>query len=256
MAGNLRLDDPRIKEMCLGFVGTAENGDSDWTVAYDYIEDIGDGRGYTGGLIGFTSATYDMETLLQRYSKLSPGNALEQFLPGFAKISAAPKQAKRDKLSHKLLDRLDFTEAWVREAQTQPLFRQAQREERERAYWLPAFEQAAADGLSNVGLLVYYDVLVNHGPGSDPESFGGILTTAKAGRLPPGRGGDEVAYLHRVIDARWDVLVQWGDAQEDGRVQALRTLVDAGNPGLIPPITWTMYGTRFRWNAYPEPQLQ
>lgn len=252
----LRLDDPRIQEMCLGFVATAENSNLDWRAAYDYIEDIKDGRGYTGGLVGFTSATEDMEALVRHYSRLNPGNALERFLPALAEISAEPKDRKRNKLSHKVLDPLGFTDAWVHEARTQPLFRQAQREERDRVYWRPALDQAAADGVSNVGLLVYFDVLVNHGPGSDPESFGGILATARAGGPAPRGGGDEAAYLHRVIDARWDVLVSWDDAQKDGRVPALRALVDARNPALVPPISWTMYGTRFGYDAYPVPRAE
>lgn len=41
-------------------VSSAENSSLDWKAQYKYIEDIGDGRGYTAGIIGFSSGTGDM----------------------------------------------------------------------------------------------------------------------------------------------------------------------------------------------------
>lgn len=46
-SGNLR------KEV-FALVSSAENSSTDYTKQYSYIEDIGDGRGYTAGIIGFT----------------------------------------------------------------------------------------------------------------------------------------------------------------------------------------------------------
>jgi chitosanase len=42
--------DETKKETALRITSTAENSTKDWTAAYAYIEDIHDGRGYTGGL--------------------------------------------------------------------------------------------------------------------------------------------------------------------------------------------------------------
>src|ERR1044071_2285345 len=81
------LRQPVCMEMCFRIVSTAENSTTDWTTAYDYIEDIGDQRGYTGGLIGFTSATQDMEDLVQRYVALVPGSPLASYLSGLAQCS-------------------------------------------------------------------------------------------------------------------------------------------------------------------------
>src|SRR5438132_3036639 len=51
------------------------------TPQYDYIEALGDGRGYTAGRAGFTSATGDMLDVVKRYTRVVPGNPLGRFLP-------------------------------------------------------------------------------------------------------------------------------------------------------------------------------
>ena len=54
---------------------------NDWRAECGYIEDIHDGRGYTGGIIGFTSATGDMLDVVRIYARALPGNPLAPFLP-------------------------------------------------------------------------------------------------------------------------------------------------------------------------------
>jgi chitosanase len=61
-------------------VSSAENSSLDWRAQYKYIEDIHDGRGYTGGIIGFCSGTGDMLEVAQRYTALEPGNVLAKYL--------------------------------------------------------------------------------------------------------------------------------------------------------------------------------
>ncbi len=46
-------------------VSSAENSDTDYSLQYGYIEDIGDGRGYTGGIIGFTTGTGDLPDVVE-----------------------------------------------------------------------------------------------------------------------------------------------------------------------------------------------
>ena len=53
-------------------VSSAENSSLDWRAQFDYIEDIGDGRGYTAGIIGFCSGTGDMLELVEDYTRRSP----------------------------------------------------------------------------------------------------------------------------------------------------------------------------------------
>ena len=71
-----------MKEMALQITSTAENSTTDWSSSYADIEDIHVGRGYTGGLVGFTTATGDMLDLVRRYEAERPDNPLVPYLPG------------------------------------------------------------------------------------------------------------------------------------------------------------------------------
>lgn len=46
------LNDPAKKRIAMRPVSSAENSSLDWEAQYPYIEDIGDGRGYTAGITG------------------------------------------------------------------------------------------------------------------------------------------------------------------------------------------------------------
>ncbi|MDQ2587926.1 chitosanase [Saccharothrix yanglingensis] len=61
-------------------VSGAENSSLSWRAHFDYIEDIGHGRGDTADIIGFCSGTGDMFDLAGLYKAKKPGNALEKHL--------------------------------------------------------------------------------------------------------------------------------------------------------------------------------
>ncbi|MGH2938934.1 MAG: chitosanase [Solirubrobacterales bacterium] len=86
------LASPREKEIAMELVSSAENSTLDWGSAYGYIEDIGDGRGYTAGLIGFCSGTGDMLALVRSYVAAEPEDPLARFVP------ALRRRAKDDGL--------------------------------------------------------------------------------------------------------------------------------------------------------------
>lgn len=46
-----------LRKEVFALVSSAENSTTDYTRQDAYIEDIGDGRGYTAGIIGFTTGT-------------------------------------------------------------------------------------------------------------------------------------------------------------------------------------------------------
>src|SRR3954463_10261029 len=91
------------KEIAMKLVSSAENSSLDWKAQYKYIEDIGDGRGYTGGIIGFCSGTSDMLALVELYTERVPDNALAAFLPALRAVDGTD--------SHEGLDP-GFTAAW------------------------------------------------------------------------------------------------------------------------------------------------
>lgn len=54
-----------LRKEVLALVSSAENSDTDYSLQYGYIEDIGDGRGYTGEIIGFTTGTGDLPDVVE-----------------------------------------------------------------------------------------------------------------------------------------------------------------------------------------------
>ena len=80
------LTDPVKKEYAQELVSSAENSTLNWRGQFGYIEDIGDGRGYTGGIIGFCSGTHDMLELVREYTKREPDNILAKYLPALEDV--------------------------------------------------------------------------------------------------------------------------------------------------------------------------
>lgn len=235
------------KEVALRITSTAENSTTNWTTAYSYIEDIGDRRGYTAGIVGWCSGTGDMLVLVQYAAQQTPGNLLEKWIPKLQQIMAAA-YSQRPSLSDSLLGSAYIAD-W-KTAAAQAWFQAAQRAERDRLYWGPAAAQATKDGVGNCGRAVMYDISVNHGQGSDPESFGGICAAAAAQAKPPSQGGTEKAYLLALCDKRDAVLRSWGDYQSNGRSPAFRNLVN-NNMNFNFPITWSMYGSSYSITSLP-----
>lgn len=230
------LSSPKKKEIALRLVSSAENSTLDWRSQYSYIEDIRDGRGYTGGIIGFCSGTGDMLHVVRRYLALAPGNGLAKFLPALESVEGTD--------SHRGLDP-DFVAAW-KNASRDPRFQRAQDEERDAGYFIPAVTQAKKDGLQALGQFAYFDAMVMHGPGDTPDSFGGIRAAARRKAKPPAQGGEEVAYLHAFLDARIAAMRTEKAHEDTSRVDtAQRLFLRQGNLDLHLPLAWKVYGQSF-----------
>ncbi|MFD5803831.1 chitosanase [Streptomyces sp. NPDC127020] len=230
------LDDPAKKEIAMQLVSSAENSSLDWKAQYQYIEDIGDGRGYTAGIIGFCSGTGDMLDLVELYSDRSPGNVLSPYLPALRRVDGSD--------SHEGLDP-GYPDDW-RRAAGDPEFRRAQDDERDRVYFGPAVRQGEADGLRALGQFAYYDAIVMHGGGGDRLSFGSIRERALGRARPPAQGGDEVTYLHAFLDERVWAMKQEEAHSDTSRVDtAQRVFLDEGNLDLDPPLDWKVYGDSY-----------
>lgn len=218
-------------------VSSAENSSLDWRAQYRYLEDIGDGRGYTGGIIGFCSGTGDMLEVVRRYTAANPTNPLAGFLPALVRVNGTDSHAGLGAA---------FVKAWHTAAKD-PAFQAAQDAERDETYFDPAVVRAVADGLGALGQFIYYDAMVMHGPGDDPTSFGGIRAAAVRRARPPSAGGEETTYLNAFLDVRKKAMRAEEAHEDTSRIDtAQRVFLRAGNLALDPPLDWHVYGDVYR----------
>ncbi|MDN3358755.1 chitosanase [Actinomadura sp. DC4] len=235
-AAAVDLTDPHEKDIAMQVVSSAENSSLDWKAQYKYIEDIGDGRGYTAGIIGFCSGTGDMLEVVQAYTDAKPGNVLAKYLPALRKVNGTD--------SHSGLDP-NFPADW-RKAATDTAFQKAQNDERDSVYFNPAVQQAKTDGLRALGQFIYYDAMVMHGPGNDADSFGGIRKTAMSKAKTPTQGGNETTYLNAFLDARKAAMKREEAHSDTTRVDTeQRVFLNNGNLDFTPPLTWKVYGDSY-----------
>ncbi|MER6026038.1 chitosanase [Streptomyces sp. NPDC001851] len=230
------LDDPAKKEIAMELVSSAENSSLDWKAQYKYIEDIGDGRGYTAGIIGFCSGTGDMLDVVQLYTDRKPGNVLAPYLPALRRVNGTDSHAGLDP---------DFPRDWRKAAQD-TVFQQCQNDERDRVYFNPAVAQGRTDGLRALGQFCYYDALVMHGDGDDPTSFRSIRKRALRSAKPPAQGGNETTYLNAFLDARVWAMKQEEAHSDTSRVDTeQRVFLRKGNLDLNTPLDWKVYGDSY-----------
>ncbi|MFJ8888415.1 chitosanase [Streptomyces sp. NPDC102402] len=231
------LASPAMKETASRLVASAEASTLDWRSRYGAIEDIGDGAGYTAGIIGFCSGTNDMLQLVESYTDDAPDNPLAPFLPALRAVDGTD--------SHEGLDP-GFTDAWHRAAED-PAFREAQDATRDRLYFEPAVRLAKLDGLGTLGQFVYYDAMVLHGPGVGADGFYGIRDAAMESADTSAEGGDEVAYLEAFLDANRSAIRARKVQRDTTRIDTeQRVFLREGNLGLRKPLVWQVYGETFR----------
>ena len=227
------LGDRVQKDLAMRLVASAELSTLDWSGQYDHIEDSGDGRGYTGGIVGFRSGTSDLLAVVAEYTRRKPANVLAPYLPALREVSGS---ASVDGLTS------GFTDAW-RAAAADPDFQQVQRDERDRLFFDPAVARAKADGLRALGQFVYFDAAVMHGR----NGMGRIRAAALSVAPAPAQGGDEVAYLDAYLDARAvEMRRERADADTSRVDTAQRAFLRAGNLDLTTPLAWQVHGDGFR----------
>lgn len=228
---------PAMKETASRLVSSAEASTLDWRSQYGAIEDVGDGAGYTAGIVGFCSGTNDMLQLVESYTEDAPDNPLAPYLPALRAVDGTD--------SHEGLDP-GFTDAWHRAAED-PAFRKAQDATRDRLYFEPAVRLAKLDGLGTLGQFVYYDAMVLHGPGVEADGFYGIRDAAMASADTAAEGGDETAYLGTFLDESRSAIRARKVQRDTTRIDTeQRVFLREGNLGLKKPLVWQVYGETFR----------
>ena len=216
-------------------VSAAENSSLDWRAQYKYIEDIGDGRGYTAGIIGFCSGTGDMLELVTAYTKTEPGNVLAKYLPALQKVNNSDSHAGLDP---------NFIKDW-KTAAADSVFQAAQNTERDRVYFNPSVADGKADGVRALGQFAYYDASVMHGY----EGMRSIRTRALKKAKPPAQGGNETTWLNAFLDERVIEMNKEEAHSDTSRVDtAQRVFLKNGNFDLNTPLKFAVYGENFTIN--------
>jgi len=203
---------------------------------YAYVENIQDGRGYTAGRAGFTTATGDALEVVELYSEKSPNNALEKFLPRLRELANSHSDH---------VDGLEgFQEAWTNMAKD-PIFRSSQDEIVDREYYRPAMEMGDKLGLKTaLARAALYDTIIQHGGGEDPDGLPAVIANTQqfAGGSPK-TGIDEAIWLKAFLKERREVLEHASDpatreawAESTYRVDVLSLILDSGNLDLHGPI--------------------
>lgn len=204
--------------------------------SYAIIETLDDGRGYTSGKSGFTTATGDANLVVKRYNQLRPGNVLSKYTSRLQELA--------DSESDSLTGLSGYPEAWQKAA-LDPLFRKAQDEITDELYYLPAMR--AADSIDiNLALsrAFIFDTIIQHGDGNDPDGLKAIMqrATDTAGGNPS-TGTSETSWLNAMFDARQETLLNATDsetrdvwAESAYRVNVFRKLLTDGNLNLATPI--------------------
>ncbi len=233
------LKAPAKKEIAMRLVSAAENSSLDWKAQYAYIQYNVEGkekenRGYTAGIIGFTSRTHDLLEVVEAYEKLSPGNILTKYLSALKAVDGTPRKTGLGKA---------FERDW-KAAAADPKFRLAQDGERDRTYFNPAVDLAQADGLCELGQFAYYDAAVMHGSCRD------VRAAAMSKAKTPAEGGDETVYLNAFLDARVAEMKREAAHVDVSRVETVqRRFLRDGNLRLEPPLKFATYGENFKIDA-------
>jgi Glycosyl hydrolase family 46 len=197
---------------------------------YGYVENLGDGRGYTVTQYGFCTYNSEVAQVIDRYVRHVPGTPLKRFLPQLPPI----------KWSNQELN--GFAAAWRKENKASKLLGVACDEEADALYFRPAVEAAAAVGIhSAIGKSIFYDTLLQHGASTDPDSLPQILqrTIEENGDVD---SSSEAEFLRAFLAIRRAVLEEPANREtrevwraSARRVDALLNLLNT-NPDLVPPI--------------------
>jgi chitosanase len=227
------LDSTVKRETAYELVASAENSTLNWRREFAYIEDIHDGRGYTGGIIGFCSGTSDMLAAVAEYTRREPRNVLAAYLPALRRVDGSDSHAGLDP---------GFPVAW-KAAARDPVFQRVQEDERDRMYFDPAVRLAERDGLRALGQFAYYDAAVMHGL----SGLRGIRAKAMRGTPLPAQGGDEITYLGSFLNARVAEMRTEEAHSDTTRVDtAQRRFLAGSNLDLVAPLSWKVYGDAYR----------
>lgn len=211
----------------LSLVSIAENDTTSWWTNYTYIQDIGDGRGYTINIVGFCTGTGDFLWLVENLASFDPGHPLCAFLHALEHVNGTA--------SHEGLDGLV---SLIKTMGTNEPYLKATWNAIQHFYWGPAMTTAYQYGLEfAVSKGQLYDISVNAGDFS-------ILKLVKS--KSPAMGGSESVWLAD-LQNQWKLFISNPKNSLDGgqvdRAEMWESI--AKNTTLALPFKVTCYSDDF-----------
>jgi len=196
-------------------------------IQIDYVtcEDIHDGRGYTAGRSGFTTATADALEVIKAYNGKFKAE-FNKYIPRLEQL-AKTESGSTSGLS-------GYCNVWKKAAQQDAVFRKTQDAINDKEYYKPALALGNKEGVRfPLSAAFLYDTCIQHGNGNDKNSLGAIIkATDKAMGGSPASGKDEKQWLTKAIAIRKQMLKaaggEWAKSA-NGRCDALAKLAKDGN---------------------------
>jgi chitosanase len=218
------------KLRAMRLISVFENGTI--VLAFDYVEALGDGRGYTCGL-GFTTGTGDAYQVVSAYTQAVPQNPLATFLPQLQQLAASG--------SGSTTGLTGFPAAW-KQAAADPKFQDVQTAQTDVECYQPALVHAQALGLKTaLAIAEVYDTVWMNGDGDDPDGAPALIAKASA---QVSAATDEAGWLKAFLAVRRADLLNPADKTTQaewsmavGRVDEFSDLLAAQNFDLTGPIT-------------------
>jgi chitosanase len=155
-------------------------------VAYDYAEDIKDGRGYTSGRAGFCTGTGDAIVVLACYAAAKPGNRMEKYLPVLATLEEkfVRSNGKANQGSTAGLD--GWASDWSAAA-SDTAFTGCQDAVVDAVYYGTAMQHAARKGFTTaLTKAAFYDAQINMGDDNPTYGMKAMITAADKATGPIG----------------------------------------------------------------------
>ncbi|KAI8804332.1 lysozyme-like domain-containing protein [Cladochytrium replicatum] len=132
--------------------------------AFDYCENVSDGRGYICGIVGFTTGTTNAFLVTDAYTKRNGGSS--EFDPYYNRLRELYNNP-----SGSTSGLNGFCRTWGETAANSTLFRQVQVEISEALYWNPAMVKSEELGFKLAASRGFvYDRFSQHGNSTDPDS--------------------------------------------------------------------------------------
>ncbi|KAI8916258.1 lysozyme-like domain-containing protein, partial [Gorgonomyces haynaldii] len=165
---------------------------------FDFCKNINDGRGYTAGIVGFTTGTQDAYAVVKEYNELD--GHTNEFQNYTTRLSQLASSSRTNGDTNGLQG---FCLAW-HTASANSVFRQVQINKMNQFYYNTALSKAQSAGLVNPSSIgQFYDAAIQHGVEGD-DGLQDMISRTKA--TPPSQGGDEIQFIKTFMDTRKQIL--------------------------------------------------